>query len=221
MTTFVLLRHAVSSANESGVLAGRMLGVELSTKGKKQAKRLVAQLDSLNINRVLISPQQRCQQTIQPWLEKSRKRPIVEEAFQEMNYGEWTGKKLAELSKRKEWMQIQSSPTSFRFPKGESFMGAQRRIERKLISLSRKHPKDTILIVSHGDIIKMAVASTLNLRLDEFQRIVIDPASITTVVWQGKSRTLMSLNSVQRMSAVGKSRRGLSKRRVLGGGSGE
>lgn len=221
MTTFIFLRHAVSSANEAGILAGRLPGVELSNKGKKQAASLIAELNELQIKRVLISPQTRCLQTIQPWLAETHKRVIIEPAFQEMDYGLWAGLRLVELAKRKEWKQIQKSPASFRFPQGESFQAAKRRVERRLTWLSNKYPKDRILIVSHGDIIKMAVASTLNLDLDEFQRIVIDPASITTVAWEGRSRSLLSLNKSKRLSMTRSSNRSLSRRRVLGGGSGE
>jgi probable phosphoglycerate mutase len=128
---------------------------------------------------------------------------------------------LQDLSKSKEWKQIQKSPSTFKFPNGESFLAAQRRVQRSLNSLSKKYPKSNILIVSHGDIIKMAVASTLNLELDKFQRIIVDPASITITVWQGKQKSLISLNSTPRKGLEKRKSKDLSSRRLLGGGSGE
>lgn len=221
MTTFIFLRHAVSTANEAGLLAGRIPGVVLSKKGEKQANSLASILNSLQIDKVLVSPQERCLQTIKPWLTDVRKRANTDPAFQEMDYGDWSGRKLKDLSKSKEWKQIQKSPSTFKFPNGESFLAAQRRVQRSLNSLSKKYPKSNILIVSHGDIIKMAVASTLNLELDKFQRIIVDPASITITVWQGKQKSLISLNSTPRKGLEQRKSKDLSSRRLLGGGSGE
>ena len=221
MTTFIFLRHAASTSNESGLLAGRMPGVFLSRKGEKQAIALVTKLNSLQIDKVLVSPQERCLQTIKPWLQHVRKRASEDVAFQEMNYGEWSGAKLIKLSKSREWRQIQKAPSTFTFPNGESFLSAQRRVKRRLNSLSKKYPKSNILIVSHGDIIKLAVACTLKMDLDEFQRIVVDPASITITVWQGKQRSLISLNLGLGKDSPQRKLGNLSRRRVLGGGSGE
>ncbi|MEY3149296.1 MAG: hypothetical protein RL029_570 [Actinomycetota bacterium] len=220
MTTFIFLRHAVSTANEAGLLAGRIPGIELSTKGEKQAKSLVHILNSLHIDKVLVSPQDRCLQTIKPWLTQTRRRAVKEGAFQEMDYGVWSGCKLKDLSKTKEWKQIQKSPSTFKFPDGESFLAAQRRVQKGLSLISEKYPKRNILIVSHGDIIKMAVASTLDLEIDKFQRIIVDPASLTTLVWQGNQRSVVSLNSTLKRDVKEKPK-SLANRRVLGGGSGE
>ncbi len=221
MTTFIFLRHAASTSNESGLLAGRMPGVFLSKKGEKQAIALVTKLNSLQIDKVLVSPQERCLQTIKPWLQHVRKRASEDVAFQEMNYGEWSGAKLNKLSKSREWRQIQKAPSTFTFPNGESFLSAQRRVKRRLNLLSKKYPKSNILIVSHGDIIKLAVACTLKMDLDEFQRIVVDPASITITAWQGKQRSLISLNLGLGKDSPQRKLGNLSRRRVLGGGSGE
>ena len=221
MTTFIFLRHAVSTANEAGMLAGRIPGVVLSKKGEKQANSLVSILNSLQIDKVLVSPQERCLQTIKPWLTHVGKRANTDPAFQEMDYGDWSGSKLKDLSKSKDWKEIQKAPSTFKFPNGESFLTAQRRMQRGLNSLSEKYPKGNILIVSHGDIIKMAVASTLDLELDKFQRIIVDPASITITVWQGKQKSLISLNSTPRKRLDKKKSKDLSSRRLLGGGSGE
>lgn len=220
MTTFIFLRHAVSTANEAGLLAGRIPGIELSTKGEKQAKSLVHILNSLHIDKVLVSPQDRCLQTIKPWLTQARRRAVKEDAFQEMDYGDWSGGNLKVLSKTKEWKRIQKSPSTFKFPDGESFLTAQRRVQKGLSLISEKYPKSNILIVSHGDIIKMAVASTLDLEIDKFQKIIIDPASLTTLVWTRDQRSVVSSNSTLKREMKGKPK-SLTNRRVLGGGSGE
>lgn len=224
MTTFIFLRHAVSQANEAGILAGRLPGIDLSKKGNQQAIEIAKYLSALEIDRVIISPLDRCLQSVAPYLKTKQIKAHKDKSFIEMDYGVWSGLKLSDLSSKKDWKKVQKHPSTFKFPKGESFATAQRRVEKGLLALTKSHAKKTVLIVSHGDIIKMAAAKTLNVPLDDFQRIVIDPASITILSWEGKQRTVIALNQ-----KIVKARRGkkdqssanLKQRRVLGGGKGE
>jgi len=219
MTTFLLLRHALSTANENGVLAGRMEGIDLSGDGRRQSAKLVSVLSGFKIDRIISSPISRCIETISPTAELLRKRININESFQEMDYGTWSGRKLSELRKEKSWKQIQKSPGTFTFPGGESFLQAHRRIERELNRLSRKYPKETILIVTHGDIIKLAIASTANTPLNHFQRYLVDTCSLTEIVWSESEKTLVRSNST--LVSLGKARNTSMKvRKVLGGGSG-
>ena len=219
MTTFLLLRHALSTANESGILAGRMEGISLSRDGRQQSKKLVSSLSAVKIDRIISSPLTRCLETISPTAEILRKRININENFQEMHYGTWSGRKLSELRKEKSWKQIQKSPGTFTFPSGESFLQAQRRIERELNTLSRKYPKETILIVTHGDIVKLAIASTTNTPLNDFQRYVVDTCSLTEIIWGESEKTLVRSNS--KLVSLGKARNTSMKvRKLLGGGSG-
>lgn len=224
MTIFVFLRHAQSIANDRGVLAGRHEGITLSKRGRAQARRIAKIYSDYGFDLIYSSPLQRCIETVDGLARVTRKKVISDSAFVEMNYGDWSGKFLSELSKKREWKLIQSKPSGFKFPKGESFTGAQRRVIKRLNELSVKHPNKTILIVTHGDIIKLAVQSVMNGALDDFQRIVVDPASITVCHWSKKEKSLLHLNlpsgnsiadSIHRFSVKARSRR-----KVLGGGSG-
>jgi len=89
MTTFLLLRHALSTANENGVLAGRMEGIDLSGDGRRQSAKLVSVLSSFKVDRIISSPISRCIETISPTAELLRKRININESFQEMDYGKW------------------------------------------------------------------------------------------------------------------------------------
>jgi probable phosphoglycerate mutase len=224
VTTFLFLRHGISDANEEGVLAGRLPDVNLSTKGREQAKQLVKHIEDLQVHRILVSPLDRCLQTVEPYLASSGKRFYFEKSFIEMNYGDWSGQKLKELSKTKDWKKVQSKPSEFIFPNGESFRNAQRRVLQQMKALAEKNPKKNILIVSHGDIIKLAICASLSMKLDDFQRIVVDPASITAINWEDNSKTLLYANRTPTRSRK-KSRdsksKSLKQRRVLGGGRGE
>ncbi len=224
MTTFIFLRHGTSIANEKGVLAGRTPNVYLSPQGIKQAKQLTQPISELKVHKVLVSPLERCAQTIEPYLNAAKKRSYVNNSFVEMNYGDWSDKSLKDLRKLKDWKQVQEKPSKFTFPNGESFLKAQSRVVKELDLLAKTYPNKTFLIVSHGDIIKLAVASSLNMKLDDFQRIVIDPASITAINWDKGLKTLLYVNRkvTKRSSSVKKKAvRNLRNRRVLGGGKGE
>lgn len=220
MTTFLFLRHAHSQANAAGVLAGRTEGIHLSDKGEQQAEDLRVFLGSFQIQKIYSSPLERCIETVRPFSESIKKKISIAPGFIEMDYGSWSGEKLRELSKKSLWRSIQKRPETVTFPEGESFIQAWRRIERSLTDLSKSHPKSTVLICSHGDIIKMALTMTLRSPLNTFQNIIVDPASLSSAYWNGKQRTLLSSNLTMKNHAKVKKSKGLRNRRTLGGGSG-
>ena len=223
MTIFVLLRHAQSVANEQGVLAGRQEGVNLSKNGRSQARQVAKRFSKTSFDRIYSSPLERCLETVDELARLQGKRVVVDSAFVEMNYGEWSGKPLKDLSKKREWKQIQKHPSEFKFPKGESFSAAQRRVIKRLNELSEQ-PDKKILIVTHGDIIKLAVQSALNGSLDDFQRIIVDPGSVCILDWSPRERSVLHLNiplshEIEN-SLTRYDKKSRAKRRVLGGGSG-
>lgn len=208
------LRHAQSEANLTGVLAGRMPGVALSTRGKKQAVEVAKTLSSFEFSAIYSSPIERCLETVAPLAKVLRKRVRVSDDFIEMDYGKWSGKKLSLLSTDPLWRKIQGSPSKVTFPDGESFLAAERRIRRGIRRIAHAHPKGKVLIVSHGDPIKIALQISLNGELDDFQRLVIDPASISIVQWPTK--VIYGINQPATRSVTLKTG---SNRRALGGGS--
>lgn len=218
MTILYLLRHAESIANEKGILAGRS-SVGLSKTGVLQAKRLVKPLSNMEINLVISSPIQRCIETITPFLKNQselRSQFEVWPDFQEMDYGDWSGKKLRRLSVKRDWRTIQKSPERFRFPGGESFVEAVERVEYGLKTIAKRYPKLKILLVTHGDIVKLAINSTLKGELQAFQRIVVDPASLSALKIDRNSALLFSNRN---FTEVKDKRSNLRARLALGGGT--
>ena len=221
MTTFLLLRHAHSMANESGILAGRIAGIELSEIGTRQSSQLNNALKDVVIDRIVISPLQRCKDTIAHTAKRRKKRIFTDSAFVEMDYGQWSGRSLKELVKEKAWKTIQKSPKNFTFPQGESFSGAAKRIERGLTSLTKKYPDETILIVTHGDVIKMALQLTHGGELNRFQNFVVDTCSLSELQWSKNSRLVVRSNvRLVKMNADNGRKSSIVRRKVLGGGSG-
>ena len=220
MPKIVLIRHAHSTANAAGVLSGQLPNVHLSKSGQEQAIRLAERLGPLTISQVQISPMDRCLETLTPWLEKYGKKVAVisEPNLVEVNYGKWSGRKLATLSRAKLWRKVQSQPSAVIFPEGESIAQMQVRAMQPVHDFFASNLELTIM-VSHGDVIKAIVASSLGMHLDDFQRIVVDPASITVLESNGGAIRITRLNdsdSSVREILQSKNKRG----HLLGGGKG-
>jgi len=216
----VLIRHAHSTANAAGVLSGQLPDVHLSKSGQEQADRLAERLGKLTIAQVQVSPMDRCLETLAPWLAKYGKsvNVITEPNLVEVDYGKWSGKKLATLARAKLWRKVQGQPSAVTFPEGESLAQMQVRAMKTVHDFFETDLELTIM-VSHGDVIKAIVASSLGMHLDDFQRIVIDPASITILESSGGAIRLTRLNDSD--SSVSELLQSKNKRgHLLGGGKG-
>lgn len=193
MPIVYMLRHAQSVANTKGILAGQDNSVELSKDGRKQAQLLVPYLSKLKINRVYSSPLTRCIQTIQPYMEIHPDLDFeIDEKFIEMDYGLWSGRRLSALARDRRWRSVQHKPSAFTFPQGESFRSMRKRVDLALSELRKE--KGGVLVVTHGDIIKMSLASALGLPIDRFQKFVAEPASLTVINLEKNSSTILQTN---------------------------
>lgn len=187
MATLILVRHGRSTANTSGVLAGRTPGIALDERGAAQAAALPERLAGVPIAAAVSSPLQRCRETLRPLLEARPDLPShVEERISECDYGDWSGRKLAELGDEPLMEVVQAHASAAAFPGGESMRAMQARAVDAVrdwnARIEAEHGEDaTYVMCSHGDIIKSIVADALGLHLDLFQRIHVDPCSVTVI----------------------------------------
>jgi probable phosphoglycerate mutase len=221
----VLIRHSHSEANAAGILSGRLPNVHLSKKGLAQSEQLAVRLGNFPVSNLRISPMERCFETISPWINSivmpnnPRFEPIIDEELTEVDYGLWSGKKLSILSKNKLWKTVQESPSRMYFPKGEGIAQMQSRAMTSVHQAVSSKAKGSAVIVSHGDVIKSIVASALGMHLDDFQRIVIDPASISILDYSTMKPRVLLLNDSRAVVTdllVAPKR----AKNLLGGGSG-
>ncbi|MFZ3556351.1 MULTISPECIES: histidine phosphatase family protein [unclassified Streptomyces] len=187
MPTLILVRHGRSTANTAGVLAGWTPGVALDERGAAQAARLPERLADLPLAEIVASPLQRCRETVAPLLAA---RPDItlrtDDRIGECDYGDWSGRKLAELTDEPLMQVVQQHPTAAAFPGGESMRQMQHRAAEAVrewnARVEREHGEDAAYVMcSHGDIIKSLVADAIGLHLDLFQRISVEPCSITAI----------------------------------------
>jgi probable phosphoglycerate mutase len=182
MAHILLIRHAVNDYVKSGRLAGWTPGVHLNEEGQAQAQALGQRLAEAPIQQLYASPLERTMETAEairahhPHLTIQQKPEIGE-----VRFGDWEGKLLAELYSRKMWRIVQDYPSRAEFPNGETLRDAQARAVTAVEGSAAAHPGQTIAIVSHADIIKLVLAHFLGMHLDHFQRLVVHPASISTV----------------------------------------
>ncbi|HUY42785.1 MAG TPA: histidine phosphatase family protein [Acidimicrobiales bacterium] len=195
-TTILLVRHGVT-ATTGQVLPGRAPGLHLSAKGIAQADQVAARLGELSARPVAlyVSPLERARETAAPIAKALKLTPRVERGLLECDFGDWTSKRLSALRKKPQWRSVQSAPSSFRFPGGESFPEMQLRVWATLERLAAKHRGKTIVVVSHADPIKAAVTFAQGVPLDLFQRTVISTCSVSALVLGESAPIVLSVNS--------------------------
>ncbi len=176
MSRIFLLRHAHSVANAKGILAGRMENIPLSKEGQTQRTLLAIRLNGATFDQVLSSPIQRCIETLG---ELTLKVDIAEE-FQEVHYGDWTGKKTSTLMRNAAWREIHKNPASVRFPNGETLPEVQTRALLGIDKYVNKKSKN-ILISTHADVVKVLVLHALGTHLNNIDKISVDNASISII----------------------------------------
>jgi probable phosphomutase (TIGR03848 family) len=186
VATVILLRHARSSANGAGVLAGRTPKVGLDATGLKQAEALIDRFTGVRLAAAVVSPLQRCRQTVAPLVGKLGIPRRTDAALAEVDYGEWTGRELKTLVKEPLWTVVQQHPSAAVFPGGEGLAQVQARavaaVRAHDARIAAEHGPDAVwLACSHGDVIKAVLADALGVHLDSFQRIVVDPCSLSVI----------------------------------------
>jgi probable phosphomutase (TIGR03848 family) len=180
MTTFALIRHA-SHALLGQTIVGRTPGVRLSREGIGQAEALAGRLEGGSIRAIYSSPLERARETAAAIGARLRLEVQVADELNEIDYGDWTNRPLAELHDLEDWRRFNSLRSGTRIPNGESMLELQDRMLRLLERLCAAHRAQIVALVSHGDVIKATLAHHLGISLDLFQRIEISPASISVV----------------------------------------
>ncbi|MFI6052216.1 histidine phosphatase family protein [Streptomyces violascens] len=226
MATLILVRHGRSTANTAGVLAGWTPGVALDERGRAQAAALPARLASVPLAAVVTSPLQRCRETVQPLLDARPGLPLhPEDLIGECHYGDWSGRKLSELSAEPLMEVVQQHPSSAAFPGGESMRAMQARAVEAVrdwnTRIETEHGPDAVYAMcSHGDIIKSIVADALGMHLDLFQRISVEPCSLTVIRYTRLRPFLVRLGDTGDLASLAPREKAPDDQAEVGGGAG-
>jgi len=194
MTTLLLIRHGENDFLKTHRMPGQLPGIHLNDIGRAQAEAAAKMLKGQPIKAIYASPLERAIETAEP-LAHARKLDIqVVDALKDTDIGKWQGRSLKSLSRLKYWKVVQFAPARVKFPEGETFYQTQTRVVHALDEICKKHKKDMVAVVMHADPIKLAVAHYIGLPLDHFQRLRVDPASITTLEVSEMGARLIGLN---------------------------
>ena len=195
MPLILLVRHGENDYVKERRLPGRIPGIHLNKRGRKQAKRVAKFLKSAPIGAVYSSPLERTIETAQPIAKAHGLAVTPRDGLIETDVGKWQGKKIKKLQKLDAWRKVQINPSRFRFPGGERLEESQHRFVQEIETLAEIHdPMDMIVCVSHADPIKLAVAYYLGMPLDMYQRLNVSPASITALLIAAHGSHLLALN---------------------------
>jgi probable phosphomutase (TIGR03848 family) len=194
----LLIRHGRTASNVNGTLAGWTPGVVLDDSGRRQAETLAQRLLPVPLSAVVTSPLERTRETAAALLAGRDGTPEhVDERLAEVRYGDWTGQSLKTLVKEPLWKAVQAHPSSVTFPGGEALRAMQERAVDAVRDWNeRLGPDATWVAVSHADVIKAVAADALGLHLDQFQRIQIDPCSVTVIRYTELRPFVVRLNDV-------------------------
>jgi probable phosphoglycerate mutase len=192
-THLVLVRHAVT-AQTGPLLSGRAPGIDLSDEGRNQAEALGERMAGLPIAAVYASPIERTTQTAQAIAGHHDLTVQSLDGVLEADYGEWTGQKLEDLAKTDLWKVVQRAPSRAVFPGGEGLAAMQSRMVAAIELVVLDHPGQLVVVVSHADPIKAAIAHYTGVHLDLFQRIVVSPASVTAFAFTAHGVAMLKCN---------------------------
>lgn len=193
-TTVLLIRHGENEWTASHKLAGRTPNVHLNEYGREQAEALGKRLAQSRLDAIYASPLERTVETAEAIAKHHAIEIQTHDGLLEVDYGDWTGKKIKKLSKDPRWPVIQFYPSGAGFPGGETMYGMQTRFVQEINQLTAKHSGQIIAVVGHADLIKSAVAHYLGMHFDLFQRIVISTTSITTIMFSPMGPRVVCVN---------------------------
>jgi probable phosphomutase (TIGR03848 family) len=195
VTKILLVRHAMCDAVGQRI-AGRLPGVMLNEEGKAQAVRLAERIAKMNVAKVYSSPLERAVDTASEIAKCSHVDVEVVDDLKEIDFGDWTGKTISELDELDDWKLFNSNRSSTRVPNGESFLEVQTRVVRALATIASMHRDDTVVAVSHADVIRAALLHYAAMPLDMWPRLQIDTASVSTVKLEPWGPILLGLNEL-------------------------
>ncbi|HXF73355.1 MAG TPA: histidine phosphatase family protein [Actinomycetota bacterium] len=204
MALLLLIRHGVTAT--TGVRFPEP-ATPLSAEGLAQAERLVGRLEAVGIDAIYSSPLLRCRQTAEP-LARARGLPVrVREDLADVRVGRWAGRRLAQVKRTRLWRLATTAPLATPFPGGESLLDTHRRAVGEVHAIAAAHPRATVAVVTHADVIRLALAHLLGAPVEAFSRLAIDPASVSVVRLDEGQPRVLRVNDTGSLDGLGPGRR--------------
>ena len=194
MTILLLIRHASNDYIKENRLAGLTPGVHLNEQGKSEADALARRLAPISLHAIYSSPLERARETADAIAQCQKLTVQIRHDLAEVDVGEWTGKPIKELGETDAWRRMLAQPIGFQFPGGECIERIQGRMVKAIDAIVIAHPNQIVAIVSHADPIKIALAYYLEMDGNQFDRLAVDPASVSVLIFGERGPVLFRLN---------------------------
>jgi broad specificity phosphatase PhoE len=189
----ILVRHATCAQMDS-VLLGRSIDAPLDANGEAQARALAERLLPLDDLLLECSPRQRTRQTAGAIALRRGGQVQAAPAMDEIDFGSWSGKTFAELAGDPAWRRWNEQRSTACTPAGENIEQVQARAMAHLRQLQQDFAARTVAIVTHAEIVRSLVLRATNAPIDDYHRIEISPASLTTFSMDGPELLVATLN---------------------------
>jgi probable phosphoglycerate mutase len=193
MTTFLLIRHGAVDAVGRRIM-GRLPGIHVNAEGRKEVELLAEWVAGVRLAAVYSSPLERALYTAEAIAARHRLEVARDPAFGEIDFGDWTGRELAELEAQDHWRRWNAVRSLTRAPNGELTLEAQLRVYNRMQQLRARHPEQNVAIVSHGDPIRAVIAHLAGIPVDLALRLRIDTASVSAVRLGDWTPEILGLN---------------------------
>jgi probable phosphoglycerate mutase len=206
VTVLLLVRHGTTELTGKR-LYGRTPGVHLSEEGRRQADHLADRLRPLRLSALYASPMERCIETAEPVAEATGLEVHALPGLAEIDYGRWAGRSFASLARTRLWRRAHRVPSGVRFPDGETLGEAQLRTVRTLEEIAERHPRGSVAVITHGDVIRLALAHYAGVHLDLYQRLEAGPGSVSAVALREGMAAVLRLNDMGTLEDLAPPRR--------------
>jgi probable phosphoglycerate mutase len=201
MTILLLVRHG-HTATAGKVLTGWERGVHLTERGREQAEALAGRLEGVAVTAIYSSPLERCRETAMPLAAACGLPVRVRRGLIETGYGDWTGRSIAQLRRTKLWRTLQRSPSAIRFPGGESLRDVQARAVDEALAIAIDHPKGTVVVVTHADVVRLTLAHFAGMHVDHFERLAVEPCSVSAIALHDGVARILKVNDTGDLSTL-------------------
>jgi broad specificity phosphatase PhoE len=198
MTVFHLLRHG-EHALLGRVLAGRMPGVGMTERGRAEIEAVAERLAGDNIAALYASPLQRTRETAEIVGARLGLPIAFRDDVIELDFGEWTGATFDAIRADPRWQAWSTQRSLAAIPGGESMRQVQRRVVEALIEIGERHPDESVVVISHGDVIRSALVFALGMPLDFYGRIEVGQGSLSTIRLDPAGIRVLAINERPRL----------------------
>lgn len=193
------MRHGQAENNTKRVLAGHTSGVMLTELGIEQAKDTAKLAAQIGFDAIYCSPIERAHRTAEIVGEQIGRTPKIDERLIELEMGQFTGMSFKDVHEKhgNVFLKFYQGSEEISDSGVETFANVRERIQSIVGDVIEKHRDGNVLLVTHMDPIKAALADAMGLSAELLTNMVIANASMTVFGRSTKGLYARAINVVE------------------------